>query len=57
MGDDKDFPSPKKRYEQKRLRVDPDDIEREAVRRVIYEMYDKKENVTLVKLLVIIIVI
>ena len=49
-----DFSTPKRRYVCKRLRVDPDDFDREAIRRVVvvYECYEKKEHVTVIKFLV-----
>ena len=50
--DGEDFATPKRRYVCKRLRVDPDDFDRKAIRRVVYECYEKKEHVTLIKLLV-----
>ena len=40
-----------------RLRVNPDDVKREEIRQAIYDMYNSKENVTLVRLLVIIIIV
>ena len=49
---DDEFPTPKRRYKQGRIRVNPDDAEKEDIRQVIYGMYDKKESVTLTKLLV-----
>ena len=51
LGDD-DFSSPAKRYKLSRVRIDPDDFDREAIRRIIFETYDQKENVTIKKLLV-----
>jgi hypothetical protein len=54
LNEDKEFSTPKskKRYARNMLRVDPDNFDRESIRRVILEFYEKKQHVTLDKLLV-----
>ena len=49
---EKDEAPPAKRYKVSRERCIVDDFDQEAIQRKIYEMYDKKEIVTLDKLLV-----
>ena len=46
------FSSPKKRYSSSRVRKDADNFDREALRRMIHSFYEKKENLTLHKILV-----
>ena len=52
LGDEGEFSTPTKRYCRDRRRVEPDDFDREAIRRYIYGLYDRKINITLKKLLV-----
>ena len=48
------FSSPKKRYKSTRERVNTrtDSFDRDAIRRKMYEIYEKKEHITLTSLLV-----
>ena len=46
------FESPTKRYMKSRKIIAPDDFDKDAIRRRIYQIYEKKEHVTLSKLLV-----
>ena len=46
------FSTPKRRYEKTRARVVTDSFDVEAIRRKIYEQYDKNKRVTLNSLLV-----
>ena len=52
LGEDEEFSTPKKRYCSSRRRVDPDDFNREAIRRLVYRLYENTTNLTLCKLLV-----
>jgi hypothetical protein len=49
---DKPFESPAKRYKADRSRINVDSFDRDAIRREIYGIYNKKEHVMLTKLLV-----
>ena len=44
--------SPRKRYRHSRRRIDPDEFDREAIRRRIYNMGERKINITINRLLV-----
>lgn len=46
------FATPPKRYQRSRRRINPDDFDREAIRRHIYSLYEEKVNITLERLLV-----
>lgn len=46
-----DFESPAKRYENNRVRINPDEFDRAALRRTIHDFYSYKEYPTLDKLL------
>ena len=46
------LPSPLKRYSKSRVRMDADSFDREALRRKIHSLYEKRENLTLSKILV-----
>ena len=46
------FESPTKRYMKSRKIIAPDDFDKDAIQRRIYQIYEKKEHVTLSKLLV-----
>ena len=45
------FPSPVKRYKEMRVRVFPDDFDREAIRRAFHDFYLQKSYPILDKLL------
>ncbi|XP_065905339.1 uncharacterized protein [Dysidea avara] len=45
------FSTPRKRYKRSRIRVDADSFDRDAIRRKIHSLYDKKENLSLSKIL------
>ena len=47
-----DFSSPAKHYKMSRRQVVVDDFDQEAIRRRIYQVYEAKEHLTLLKLLV-----
>ena len=48
----KGITTPRKRYQHSRIRINVDDFDRDAIRREIYALYDKKENLHLSKILV-----
>ena len=41
-----------KRFSKFRVRMDPDDFDREALRRKIHSLYEKRESLSLNKILV-----
>jgi hypothetical protein len=52
LGEDEAFSTPKQRYKGKRRRIEPDNFDRDAIRRTICDIYEKKEHVTIQKLLI-----
>ena len=46
------FGTPKKRYARPRCRIDPDDFDRDAIRRLVHCQYKNRKNLTLKKILV-----
>ena len=51
LSEDEEFASPAKGYCRTRRRVVTDDFDREAIRRLIYNLYEQKVNITLDTLL------